>query len=144
MKKNINKIAICSLIVVVVIFVYMYANTDSEDLISLFNGYYEIDVSFKQLSESDSNSIIIKQDSIEFIPEGSDNIIISLDYRKISKRGLVVTALAHSSGSDNEENPFIDIDLTIILDLKTGILTLKNENAIMGVYVKDNMITSMM
>lgn len=149
MKKNINKIAICffTLIIIILSYTFMFKSWESaEDLESFLDGYYEIDVSYKQLSESDSNSIILKNDSLEFIVEYRDPIIISLDYRKINIKNHVICASAFTDSITSIDHPISGIEISLILDLKTGVLTIKNNinEAIMGVYVKDNIISNIM
>ncbi len=143
MKKNINKIAICSLLAIAFIAILIkvfYVSKCEEDLTDILEGYYELDSTFKELSQSESNSIIIKQDCIEFILEDSPSSIISLDYTKILKEGFTVKAFVDTSSEEN--HPLGNINMILSLDLVKGILTMKSKDVILGVYIKDNMITN--
>ncbi len=143
MKKNINKIAIYSLLAIafiVILIKVFYVSKCEEDLTDIFEGYYELDSTFKELSQSESNSIIIKQDCIEFILEDSPSSIISLDYTKISKEGFTVKAIVDTTSG--ESHPLGNINMILSLDLVKGILTMKSKDVILGVYIKDNMITN--
>lgn len=119
-----------------------------EDLIDMFNGFYELDLDFKELADADNSSLIIRNDTCEFITENNDSINISLDYKDIhfDKKKINIIATVFTTSDSIEENPLINTCLKIVLNLKNGILQISNldSQTIMGIYTKDNIITNLM
>jgi hypothetical protein len=129
---------------------YFQKKESEEELVSLFNGFYEIDTDFKNISESENSSLIIRNDQCEFIREEDNPLNISLDYKnvKFDKKKINITATVYSSSAEDnvENNPIINSELILVLNLRNGILQISdlNRQTILGIYTKDNIISNLL